>query len=146
MVQLSQLYVTTGKTIALTIQTFVSRVVSALFSTLSRLVIAFLPRSNCLLISWLQSLSAVILESKKRKSVTTSNFFPFYLPCSNGGGCHDLNFLIFSLKLALSLFFFTLIKRLFSSSLLSAKSGIICISEVVDVFSYLSRFQLVPYS
>ena len=63
---------TTGKTIALTIQTFVSKVLSLLFNTLSRLVIAFLPRSKCLFISWLQSPSAVILESKKIKSVTVS--------------------------------------------------------------------------
>ena len=74
MVQLSQLYMTTGKTIALTIRTFVGRVMSLLFNTLSRLVIAFLPRSNCLLISWLWSPSAVILEPKKRKSVTASTF------------------------------------------------------------------------
>ena len=71
-VQLSQLHVTTGKTIALTIWTFVGRVVSLLFNTLSRFVIAFLPRSNSLLISWLQSPSTVILETKKRKSFTTS--------------------------------------------------------------------------
>ena len=63
MVELSHLYVTTGKTIALTIWTFAGRVMSLLFNTLSRFVIAFLPRSNCLLISWLQSLSAVILLS-----------------------------------------------------------------------------------
>ena len=67
---------TTEKTIALTIQTFVSKVISLLFDTLSRFVIAFLPRSNSLLISWLQSLSAVILESKKRKSDNTSTFYP----------------------------------------------------------------------
>ena len=73
-VQVSQLYVTTGKTIDLTIQTCVGRVMSLLFNTLSRFVIVFLPRSNCLLISWLQSPSAVILEPKKRKSVTTSTF------------------------------------------------------------------------
>ena len=60
----------TEKTIALTIRTFVDKVVSLLFNTLSRLVIAFLPRSKRLLISWLQSTSAVILEPKKRKSVT----------------------------------------------------------------------------
>ena len=76
MVQLSQLYVTTGKTIALTIQTFVSRVMSLLFNTLSRFVIAFLPRSNGLLISRLQSPSEVILDPKKRKSVTISTFSP----------------------------------------------------------------------
>ena len=91
-----------------------------LFNTLTRFVIAFLPRSNHLLISWLQSPSTVILEPKKRKSVTTSTFSPFYLPCSNGARCHDLSFLIFSLKPALSLSSFTLVKRLFNSSLLSA--------------------------
>ena len=72
MVQLSQPYMTTGKSIALTIQTFVSKVTSLLFNMLSRLVIAFLPRSECLLISWLQSPSAVILEPKKMKSVSVS--------------------------------------------------------------------------
>ena len=61
---------TTGKTITLTRQTFVGKVISLLFNLLSRLVIAFLPRSKRLLISWLQSPSAVILESKKIKSVT----------------------------------------------------------------------------
>ena len=61
-----------------------AEVTSLLFSTLSRFVIAFLPRSSHLLISWLQSPSAVILEPKKRKSVTTYNFLPSYLPWSNG--------------------------------------------------------------
>ena len=75
-VQLSQPYMTTGKTIALTIQTFVSRVMSLLFNTLSRFVIAFLPRSNHLLMSWLQSPSAVILEPKKGESVINSTFSP----------------------------------------------------------------------
>ena len=75
-IQLSQPYMTTGKTTALTIQTFVGRVMSLLFSTLCGFLIAFLTRSNHLLISWLQSPSAVILEPKKRKSVTTSNFPP----------------------------------------------------------------------
>ena len=64
-VQLSHPYMTTGKTIALTRRTFVGRVMSLLFNKLSRLVITFLPRSKCLLISWLQSPSAVILEPKK---------------------------------------------------------------------------------
>ena len=76
MVQLSQSHVTTGKTIALTILTFVSKVLSLLFNMLSRLVIAFLPSSKHLLISWLQSLSAVILEPKKIKSVTVSIVSP----------------------------------------------------------------------
>ena len=69
-VQLSHAYMTTGKTIALTRQTFVGKVMSLLFKMVSRLVIAFLPRSKHLLISWLQSPSAVILEPKKIKYVT----------------------------------------------------------------------------
>ena len=76
MVQLSHLHMTTGKTIALTRQTFVSKVMSLLFKMLSRLVIAFLLRSKHLLISWLQSPSAVILEPKKIKSVTVSIVSP----------------------------------------------------------------------
>ena len=72
MVQLSHPYMTTRKTIALTIQTLVSKVMSLLFKMLSRCVIAFLPRSKHLLISWLRSLSAVILEPKKIKPVTVS--------------------------------------------------------------------------
>ena len=71
-VQLAHPYMTIGKTITLTRRTFVSKVMSLLFNMLSRLVIAFLPRSKCLLISWLQSLSAVILELKEMKSVTIS--------------------------------------------------------------------------
>ena len=69
-VQLSQSYINAGKTIALTRWTFVSKVISLLFNMLSRLDIAFLPRSKCLLISWLQSPSAVILEPPKIKFVT----------------------------------------------------------------------------
>ena len=65
MVQLSQLYMTTGKTIALTIWHFVSKITSLLFNKMSRFVIAFLPKNNCLLIAWLQSPSAVILEPPK---------------------------------------------------------------------------------
>ena len=72
MVQLSHPYMTTGKNIALTIRTFVDKVMSLVFNMLSRLVITFLPRSKRLLISWLQSLSTVILEPKKIKSVTVS--------------------------------------------------------------------------
>ena len=75
-VHLSHPYMTTGKTIALTRQTFVGKVVFLLFIMLSRLVIAFLPRSKCLLISWLQSPSTVILEPKKIKSVTVSIVSP----------------------------------------------------------------------
>ena len=75
-VQLSHPYTTTGKTIALTRWTFVGQVISLLFSMLSRLVITFLPRSKRLLISWLQSPSAVILEPPKIKSLTVSIVFP----------------------------------------------------------------------
>ena len=69
-------YMTTGKTIALTRRTFVGKVISLLFNMLSRLVITFLPGSKCLLISWLQSPSAVILEPQKIKSATVSTVFP----------------------------------------------------------------------
>ena len=79
-VQLSHPYMTTGKTIALTRQTFVGKVMSLLFNTRSRFVITFLPRSKCLLISWLQFLSSVILEPKKIKSFTF-HFSPIYLLC-----------------------------------------------------------------
>ena len=75
MVQQSHLYLTTGKTIAFTFH-FVGKVISLLFNTLSRFVIAFLPRSKRLLISWLQSPSTVILKPKKIKSVTASTFSP----------------------------------------------------------------------
>ena len=76
MVQISHPYVTTGKTIVLTKQTFVGKVMSLLFNMLSKLVIAFIPRSKCLFISWLQSLSAVVLEPKKLKSITLSIVSP----------------------------------------------------------------------
>ena len=76
MVQLSQLHMATGKTIALTVQAFVGKVISLLFNTLSRFVIASLTRSKCLLISWLQSLSTVLLEPKKIKFVTVYSFSP----------------------------------------------------------------------
>ena len=75
MVQLSHPYMTTGRTIVLIRWTFVSKVMSLLFNMLSRFVMAFLPRIKRLLISWLQSLSAVILEPKKIKFVTVSTFY-----------------------------------------------------------------------
>ena len=91
-VQFSHSYMTTGKTIALTRQTFVGKVMSLLLNMLSRFVIAFLPKNKCLLISWLQSPSAVILEPKK---IVSHYFhcFPIYLPWSDGTRCHDLRFL-----------------------------------------------------
>ena len=79
-VQLSHPHMTTGKTRALTERTFVGKGTSLLFTMLSRLFIAFLPRSKCLLNSWLKSPSAVILEPRKIKSVTVSIFFLIHLP------------------------------------------------------------------
>ena len=82
MVQLSHPYMTTGKTTALTRRTFVAEIISLLFNIMSRFVIAFLPRSNCLLISWLHSPSGVILEPKNIKSVAVSIVSPSF--------CHEL--------------------------------------------------------
>ena len=91
-VQLSHPYMTTGKTIALTRWTFVGKVISLLFNMLSRLVIIFLPKSKRLLISWLQSPSAVILEPQN-KVWHCFHCFPIYFPWSDGTRCHDLSFL-----------------------------------------------------
>ena len=114
MVQLSHPYKTTGKTIALTRRTFVGKVMSLLFNMLSRLVIAYLPRSKHLLISWPQSPPAMILEPKKVKSVTVSIIYPSICPEVMGPDAIIL----------VSASFFTLlfhfIKMLFSSSSLFA--------------------------
>ena len=117
MVQLSHPYLTIWKTIPLTMWTFVVKVTSLCFNNLSGFVIVFLPRSKYFLISWLQSLSAVILEPKKIKSVTASNFSPSI--------CNEvmeldpmiLIFWMLSFKQAFSFSPFTLLKRLFSSYL-----------------------------
>ena len=90
-VQFSHLYMTTGKT--LTRQTFVGKVMSLLFNMLSSLVITFLPRSKRLLLSWLQSPSAVILEPPQNKVSHCFHCFPIYLPWSDGSRCQDLSFL-----------------------------------------------------
>ena len=108
-VQLSHPYMTTGKTTALTKWTFVGKVMSLLFNMLSRFVIAFLPRTKPLLISWLQSPSAVILQIPLKKVSHCFHYFPISLPRSDGTitsdcpsdhlglaahhGCHDLSFL-----------------------------------------------------
>ena len=118
-VQLSHLYMTTGKTIALTRWTFVDKVMSLLSNMLSRLVITFLLRSKHLLISWLQSPSAVILESPKIKSLTLSIVFPSICHEVTGPDAVILVFWMLSFKPAFSLSSFTFIKRLFSSSSLS---------------------------
>ena len=115
MVQLSHPYMTTGKIIALAVWTFLSKVMCLLFNTLPRFFVAFLPRSKHLLISWLQSPSAVILEPKKVKYVHYFHLFHFYLPWSDGTGCHNLSlFLMLSFKTAFSLSSFTFIRGLFA--------------------------------
>ena len=91
MVQLSHLYMTTGKTIALTIWMFISKVISLLFNTLSRFVIAFLPRSNHLLISWLQSPSSIILD---RKWKLLSSVWLFKTPWTAAPGFPVLHYLL----------------------------------------------------
>ena len=92
-VQLSHPYMTTGKTIALTRWTFVGKVMSLLFNMLSRLIIVFLPRNEHLLISWLQSLLAVILEPPSPKKILSLfPLFPHLFPWSDGTRCHDLSY------------------------------------------------------
>jgi len=111
---------TTGKTIALTRWTFVGKVMSLLFNMLSRLVITFLPRSNHLLISWLQLPSAVILEPKKIKSVPVSIVSPSICYEVMGLDAMIFVFWMLSFKPDFSVSSFTFIKRLFSSSSVSA--------------------------
>ena len=120
MVQLSHLYLTTGKTIALTRRTFVDQVMSLLFNTLSRFVIAFLPRSESPLISWQQAPSAVILEPKKIKSVTVSTFSPCVSREVMGPDAIIFIFGMLSFRPVFSLSPVSFIKRFFSSSLPSA--------------------------
>ena len=120
MVQFSYPYMITGKTIALTRRTSVGKVMSLLFNILSRLVIAFLPRSKHLLISWLQSPSAEMLEPKKTKSVTVAIDSPSICHQVMGPDAMTLVFLILSFKPTFSLSSFTSIKRLLSCSSISA--------------------------
>ena len=119
-VQISHPYMTTGKTIALTRQIFVNKVMSVLFNMLSRLLITFLPRSKCLLISWLQSPSAVIIEPRKIKSAILSTVSPFICHEVMGLDAMILVFWMLSVKPTFSRSSYTCIKRLFSSSSLSA--------------------------
>ena len=104
-VQLSHPYMTTGKTIALTRRTLAGKVMSLLFNMLSRLVISFLPRSKCLLISWLQSPSVVIWESPKIKSVTVSIVSPCICHEAMGPNAMTFVFLMLSFKPSFSLSF-----------------------------------------
>ena len=131
MVQLSHPYMTVGKTIALTRRTFVSKVMSLLLNMLSKFVMAFLPRSKRVLISWLQSPSAVIWEPSKS---VCFHCFPIYLPWSDGIRCRDLSFLNVEFQTS----FFTLLFHFHQEALLFLfafchKGGVICISEVIDI-------------
>ena len=130
MVQLTYPYMTTGKTIALTRQTFVGKVMSLLFNMLCRVIITFLPRSKCLLISGLHSPSAVILEPRK---IVWHCFhcFPIYLPKSDGTRAIILVFWMLGFKPTFHSSF-TFIKSFFCSSSLY-KGGVICISQVIDI-------------
>ena len=119
-VQLSHPYTTTRKTIALTRQTFVDKVMSLLFNMLSRLVTAFLPRSKHFLIPWLQSPSAVILEPRRIKSLTVSTVSLSVCHEVMGPDAMILVFWMLNFRPTFSLSTFPFIKRLFSSSSLSA--------------------------
>ena len=104
---------TTGKTILLTIWTFIRKLMSLHFNMQSRLVTAFLPKSKHLFISWIQS--------QENKICHCFHCFPIYLPWSDGTRCHDLFFWMLNFKPAFSLCSFTFIKRLFSSLLLAIR-------------------------
>ena len=110
-VQFSHPYMTTGKTIALTRRTFVGKVISLIFNMLSRLVITFLPRSKCLLISWLRH-HLQWFWSPKNNVWHWFHCFPIYFPWSDGARCHDLRFLNVELHASFSLSSFTFIKSL----------------------------------
>ena len=141
-VQLSHLYMTTGKTIVLTRWTFVGKVMYLLFNMLSRLLITFLPRSKHLLISWLHSPSAVILEPPKIKSDIVSTVSPSISHEVMGPDAMILVFWMLSFKPTFSLSSFTFIKRLFSSSSLSAIT-VVSSAYLRLLISWHSWFQLV---
>ena len=140
MIQFLHPYMATGKTIALTRQVFVGKVMSLLFNMLSWFVTVFLPRSKCLLISWLPSPSTVILEPEKI-ICHCLHCFPI---------CHEvmepdamiLDFLMLSFKPAFSLSYFTCVKRLFTSSSLSAIKVVSSTCLSYWYFSLQSWFQL----
>ena len=134
MVQLSHPDTTNGKIIALTIWSFISKMLSMLFNTLSRFVIAIIPRSKCLLILWLQWPSALILEPKKVKSDTVSTFSPSV--CHEVMGLDAMFFVFWMLnfKPAFTLSSVTFFKRLFSSSLSAVK--VISSVYVVEISPY----------
>ena len=135
MVQLSHLYMTTKKTVTLTMHTFIGIVMSLLFNMLSRFIIAFLPRSKGLLILWLQSPSTVILEPKKIKSTTVSTFSPSICKEEMGPDTMILVFWMLNFKPT----FHSSLSPSSRSSLVPCHflllNGIICISEVADITS-----------
>ena len=134
---------TTGKTIGLTTWTFIGKVIFLLFNMLSRFIIAFLPRNKHLLISWLQSPFAVILEPKKIKSITVSTFSPSIYHNVMGPDAIILGLWMLSFNPVFSFCFFTLIKRLFSSSSLFAIRVVYLHIWDFWHFSWQSWFQLV---
>ena len=121
-VQLTHLYMTTGKTKALTIWTFVVKERPLLFNTLSRLVIAFLPREQASFTFMAAITVCSDFGAQENKICHCFHFFPIYLPWCDGTECYDLSFFEYFFKTAFSLFSFTFIKRLFSFCLLSAIS------------------------
>ena len=133
MVQLSHPYMTTGKTIAVTRWTLVVKVLSLLFNMLSRFVIAFLPRSKRLLISWLQSPSAVILEPKKIKPVTVSTVSPSICNQVMRLDAVIFVFLMLTFKPGFSPLFHFHQEALQFLFTFWPKGGVICISEVIDI-------------
>ena len=142
-VQFSHPYMTTGKTTALTRWTLVGKVMSLLLNMLSRLVITLLPRSKRLLISWLQSPSAVISEVPQNEVCHYFYCFPIYLPGSDGTRCHDLGFLNGEFQAN----FFTLSFHFHQEDLyffaFCHKSSVICISQIIDACPTNLDFQLV---
>ena len=143
MVQLSHVYMTTGKIMIFNTYTFVSKMMPLLFNILSRFVIAFLPRSKCLLILWLQSPFAVILEPKKIKSVTASTCSPSTCYELIGQDAMILDFWVLSFKPAFPLSSFTFIKRLFSSPLVSSIKMVS--SAYLRLFIYVPAILILAY-
>jgi len=151
-VQLSYPYMTTGKTIALTRQTFVDKLLSLLFNMLSRLVITFLPRSKHLLISWLQSPSAVILEPPKIKSATVSIVSQSICHEVMGPNAMILVFWMLSFKPTFSLSSFPFIKRLLVTQscptlcdpMDCSKPGFLSITNSRSVLKLMSTESVMP--
>ena len=141
MVPLSHLYMTTGKTIALTIWTFVGKVMSLLFSMLFKFITAFLPRSTCLLMLGLQLTIHSDFGAQENKACHSFHCFPIYLPWSGT----ILVFWMLSFKPAVSLSSFTLIKRLFSFSSLSAIRVIssACLRNIAHI-NFLKFYSVLP--